>query len=136
MQCLAGLAILAVDFMPVHRSRATVEGGQPPATRVEAEHKREAAGDFHAARDFIPMRGNQQNDSRRDQHRADDGDDGEELIAAVFLELELLDDFLALVVGDETGIVEFLNVTVFHNCPLQMPRVKRARHGWSCVLIL
>ena len=102
MQRLAGLAVFAVHF------------AQPPAARVKAEHEHEAGGDFHAARDFVPVRGNEQDDARRDEHRADDGDDGEKFAAAVFLELEVLDDFLPLLIGDEAGVVEFLDVGVFH----------------------
>ena len=81
---------------------------------MRAEHEQKSGGDFHAARDFVPVRGNQQRDSRRDEHRADDGDDGEEFAAAVLLELEVLDDFLPLLIGDEAGVVEFLDVGVFH----------------------
>ena len=60
------------------------------------------------------MRGNQQRDARRDEHRADDGNDGEEIAAAVLLELEMPDDFLPLLIGDESSVMEFLNVGVFH----------------------
>jgi len=61
------------------------------------------------------VRGNQQRDSRRDEHGADDGDDGEEFAAAVLLELEVFDYFLPLPIGDKPGIVKFLDVSVFHD---------------------
>jgi len=114
VQRLAGLPVFALHFAPVLRSRATAEGGQPPATRVEAEHEHETGGNFHAARDVVPVRSNQQRDSRRDEHGADDGDDGEEIAAAVLLELEVFDDFLPLLLRDEAGVVNFFDVGGFH----------------------
>ena len=67
---------------------------QPPAARVCAEHEREAAGDFHAAGNLVPVRGNQQRDARRNEHRADDGNDGEKFVAAVLFQVEVGDDFI------------------------------------------
>ena len=90
-----------------------MDSHQPP--RVEAEHEQESGGDFHAARNLVPMRGNQQRDSRRDEHGTDDGDDGEEVAATVFFELEVFDDFLPLLIGDKPGVAEFLDVSVFHD---------------------
>ena len=68
------------------------------------------------------MRGNKQGDSRRDEHRANDGDNGEEFAAAVFLQLEVRDDFPVLFVGDKPGFVQFLNVGVFHIRSPEKPR--------------
>ena len=102
MQRLAGLSVFA--------RRLT----QPPAARMKAEHEQKSGADFHAARNLVPVRGNQQRDSRRDEHGADDGDDGEEFVAAILLELEVFDDFQPLLIGDEPGLVKFLNVSVFH----------------------
>ena len=115
VQRLAGLPVFSLRLAPVLRSRATAEGGQPPAAGVEAEHEQKSSGDFHAARDVVPMRGNQQRDSRRDKHGADAGDDGEEFATAVLFKLKVFDDFLPLLIGDETGVAKFLDVSVFHD---------------------
>ena len=82
---------------------------------MKTEHEQKPGGDFHAARNFIPVRGDQQCDARRDEHGANDGNDGEKFAAAVLLELEMSDDFLPLLIGDEPGFVKFLNVGVFHD---------------------
>ena len=81
---------------------------------MKAKHEQKSGGDFHAARNLVPVRGNQQRDSRRDEHGADEGDDGEEFAAAVLLELEVFDNFLPLLIGDETGLLKFLDIAVFH----------------------
>ena len=102
MQRLAGLPIFAVDF------------AQPPAAGVKAEHEQKSGGNFYAARNFIPMRRDEQRYACRNEHRADDGNDGKKIAATVFLELETLDDFLPLLIGDEPGFVYFLNIAVLH----------------------
>ena len=102
VQRLAGLPVFALHL------------AQPPAARVKAEHEQKSGGDFHAARNVIPVRGNQQRDSRRDEHGADDGDDGKKFVTAVLLELEVFDDFLPLLIGDEPGVMKLLDVAVFH----------------------
>ncbi len=81
---------------------------------MKTEHEQESGGNFDTAGNLVPVRGNQQRDSRRNEHGADDGDNGEEFIAAVLLELKVPDDFLPLLIRDKPGIVQFLNIAIFH----------------------
>ena len=105
VQRFARLAVFALRF------------AQPPTAAVRAQQEQNARGDFHAARNFVPVRGDEQDDSRRDEHRADNGNDGEEFVPAILLEMEAADDLPLLLIADEAGLANFLNVGVFHGRP-------------------
>ena len=83
------------------------------AARVRAQQERETDGDFHELGNLLPVGGDQQNHPARHQHRADGRDDREEAAALLF-QTEVRDDALALLIGDQTGCVDFLQVSEFH----------------------
>ena len=101
LQRLAGLAIVPLRFP------------QPPATAMRAEHQQQSGGNLYSAGNGIPMSGNQQHNSRRNQSRPDEGNDGEKFDPVVF-EVKMNNDPVALIRRDQSRLTDFVNILGLH----------------------
>ena len=102
MQRLPGLAVL-----PVHLA-------QVPAPAMRSQHEQQAHRNLDAARYLLPVGRDEQDNAARDEDRADEGDDRQEL-APLFLQFEMLNNLPLLLRRDQPGVLDLLNVLVFHN---------------------
>jgi hypothetical protein len=95
-----------------HVRMPAVAPDKPPAG-VRSAEQRQSTGELDEARDGVPVRRDEQDDAGADQDGADDRQDGEKPVAFA-VQLEVRDDGLALVFGDETGFVDIVDVGKLH----------------------